>query len=170
LIKAIETAYKGYRFRSRLEARYGVWLDAIGLEWMYEHEGFDLGGLGYYLPDFYLPLFKCYAEVKPVTLTFEEFLKCWNVPGGCLLFDGLPTDAKGHYFTEWDRRKEKRPPGQAYRRYVSGDEYGRVMVEQSRYKGRLWYLFGETAEIYVYDRRAEIAARQARFEHGEGER
>ena len=29
-IQVIETAYKGYRFRSRLEARWAVFFDAIG--------------------------------------------------------------------------------------------------------------------------------------------
>jgi hypothetical protein len=43
VIKAIETRYKGYRFRSRLEARWAVFFDALGVEWEYEKEGFDLG-------------------------------------------------------------------------------------------------------------------------------
>jgi len=51
-IKPIETIYKGYRFRSRLEARWAVFFDALGIEWKYENEGYDLGELGYYLPDF----------------------------------------------------------------------------------------------------------------------
>ena len=54
-IKAIETEYKGYRFRSRLEARWAVFFDALGVQWFYEHEGFDLGKSGWYLPDFWLP-------------------------------------------------------------------------------------------------------------------
>jgi hypothetical protein len=52
-IKPIETRYKGYRFRSRLEARWVVYFDAIGLKWEYEPEGFDLEKYGYYLPDFW---------------------------------------------------------------------------------------------------------------------
>lgn len=51
-IKAIETRYKGYLFRSRLEARWAVFFDALGLCWEYEPEGFDLGEDGRYLPDF----------------------------------------------------------------------------------------------------------------------
>ena len=54
-IKAIETRYKGYRFRSRLEARWAVFFDYLGIEWQYEPEGYDLGDAGKYLPDFYLP-------------------------------------------------------------------------------------------------------------------
>src|SRR5690554_2670423 len=52
MIKAIETGYKGYRFRSRLEARWAVYFDALGLEWDYEPEGFHLSDGRMYLPDF----------------------------------------------------------------------------------------------------------------------
>jgi hypothetical protein len=53
VIKAIETSYKGYRFRSRLEARWAVFFDAAGIKWEYEPEGFDIDGT-LYLPDFRL--------------------------------------------------------------------------------------------------------------------
>lgn len=78
-IKAIETLYRGYRFRSRLEARWAVFFDVAKIEWRYEPEGFDLGGVKapnepvdtdaysplWYLPDFYLPNQDCWIEVKP---------------------------------------------------------------------------------------------------------
>jgi len=64
-IKAIETIYKGYRFRSRLEARWAVFFDALGIEWEYEKEGYDLGAAGWYLPDFWLPKHGYWIEVKP---------------------------------------------------------------------------------------------------------
>lgn len=51
-LKAIQTEYKGYLFRSRLEARWAVFLDACGADWEYEPEGYDLGDGLYYLPDF----------------------------------------------------------------------------------------------------------------------
>ena len=54
-MKPIETIYKGYRFRSRLEARWAVFFDALGVRYEYEKEGFDLGKDGLYLPDFWLP-------------------------------------------------------------------------------------------------------------------
>jgi hypothetical protein len=63
-IQAIETFYKGYRFRSRLEARWAVFFSELGIKWQYEVEGFELPS-GRYLPDFYLPDYKCYFEVKP---------------------------------------------------------------------------------------------------------
>lgn len=66
-IKAIETQYKGYRFRSRLEARWAVFFDALGIEWQYEPEGFEMADGTRYLPDFWLPTFGdgMYVEVKP---------------------------------------------------------------------------------------------------------
>lgn len=64
MIKAIETEYNGYRFRSRLEARWAVFFDAAGIEYQYEPEGFELS-CGWYLPDFYLPDFEIYVEIKP---------------------------------------------------------------------------------------------------------
>ena len=59
---AIQTSYRGYRFRSRLEARWAVFFDHMGIGWMYEPEGFVIGGRSY-LPDF---LLECgtWVEVK----------------------------------------------------------------------------------------------------------
>jgi hypothetical protein len=61
-IKAIETTYKGYRFRSRLEARWAVFFDTLGIPWKYENEGYQkevdtVDGIKNfrYLPDFFLP-------------------------------------------------------------------------------------------------------------------
>ena len=33
MIKAIDTVYNGYKFRSRLEARWAVFFDEIGIEY-----------------------------------------------------------------------------------------------------------------------------------------
>ena len=52
--KVIETEYKGYRFRSRLEARWAVFFDACGVKWEYEPDGYKLGDGVLYLPDFLL--------------------------------------------------------------------------------------------------------------------
>jgi len=65
MIKPIETVYNGYRFRSRLEARWAVFFDALGVKYQYEPEGLDLGTFGWYLPDFYVPHLDTYFEIKP---------------------------------------------------------------------------------------------------------
>lgn len=49
------TQYNGYRFRSRLEARWAVFFNALHIKYVYEKEGYDLGDAGRYLPDFWLP-------------------------------------------------------------------------------------------------------------------
>lgn len=64
-VTAIETVYNGYRFRSRLEARWAVFFDAMGVKWEYEPEGFENEKGERYLPDFYLPEFDMWCEVKP---------------------------------------------------------------------------------------------------------
>lgn len=81
-IKPIETIYNGYRFRSRLEARWAVLLDALGAQWEYEPEGFDLGNGLKYLPDFVVNNVcikrgepqKVYIEVKG-NMTEQDFEK-----------------------------------------------------------------------------------------------
>ena len=67
-VKAIETEYNGYRFRSRLEARWAVFFDSMEIRYQYEPEGFEAAGGLRYLPDFYLTDLEAYVEVKP----FEE--------------------------------------------------------------------------------------------------
>lgn len=57
-IRAIPTYYKGINFRSRLEARWAIIFDRLGIQWHYETEGYDIRiDEGYtirYLPDFLL--------------------------------------------------------------------------------------------------------------------
>lgn len=54
---AIPTAYKGVQFRSRLEARWAVFFDALRITWEYEPKQLSLAnGIGY-TPDFFLPAF-----------------------------------------------------------------------------------------------------------------
>lgn len=74
-VKAIETVYNGYRFRSRLEARWAVFFDALGLTYEYEKEGYDLGTAGWYLPDFWLPQFPAFVEIKGQQPTQDERAK-----------------------------------------------------------------------------------------------
>lgn len=80
-IQPIETRYKGYKFRSRLEAKWAVFFDACGIDWDYEPEGYNLGDGIYYLPDFVLHNVKAkgfsgdlYVEVKG-HMTEEDKLK-----------------------------------------------------------------------------------------------
>lgn len=65
--RGIPTTHAGTRFRSRLEARWAAFFDAIG--WAWEYEPFDLDG---YIPDFVLlgdaPVL---VEVRPIATVAE---------------------------------------------------------------------------------------------------
>lgn len=50
-IRAMETHYKGFRFRSRLEARWAMFYDRINLSWEFEPQPLLINGEAY-LPDF----------------------------------------------------------------------------------------------------------------------
>lgn len=73
--KAINTHYNGFFFRSRCEARWAVFFDKLGIEYVYEPEGFELKS-GRYLPDFYLPKWRCWVEIKGENATPDERKKC----------------------------------------------------------------------------------------------
>lgn len=117
-IKPIETIYNGYRFRSRLEARWAVFFGTFGLTYEYEKEGYNLGfdeeqEFGYYLPDFYFPSLQTYCEIKPSIiddrfvdpvvqhqkLISERFRTVVNTP--ILLLFGYPWDYEGIWYG-WD--------------------------------------------------------------------
>jgi len=91
-VHAIETRYQGYHFRSRLEARWAVFFDTLGIPWEYEPQGFELVPLGtgrqqddvhlgHYLPDFYLPSVRggTWYEVKGQRPTDLECSKAWRL-------------------------------------------------------------------------------------------
>lgn len=73
MIKAINTKYNGYLFRSRLEARWAVVFKNLGIKYEYEPEGYILGK-EIYLPDFWLPFHPAFAEgcLYPNPGTFVE--------------------------------------------------------------------------------------------------
>ena len=82
-ITPIETVYKGYRFRSRLEARWAIYLDHAGWIWEYEPQGYTLSNGRKYLPDFLVSgpegshqRESFWLEVKAQKLTDDEYQKC----------------------------------------------------------------------------------------------
>lgn len=74
-MKAIQTRWGGYRFRSRVEARWGIFFEHLLVPWEYEKEGFTLPA-GLYLPDFFLPEQNCWVEIKGQNPTVEERALC----------------------------------------------------------------------------------------------
>lgn len=150
-LKAIETEYKGYRFRSRLEARWAVFFDACGVSWEYEPEGYDLGNGLYYLPDFLL---------HGVTINHA-----YHAKGRDLYVEvkGQMTDRDAAYddHHEW--------PNAFNFETVDGDYFA---AHPGIGKDGTFQLFGDDS-TYFWDmnkwatERAYRTARQARFEHGE---
>jgi hypothetical protein len=78
MIKTIPTTYNGIKFRSRLEARWAVFFDELGIKYLYEYEGFELENKEWYLPDFYLPEYGIYCEVKPSIIEVNENINTFN--------------------------------------------------------------------------------------------
>lgn len=103
-MRAIDTVYGGYRFRSRLEARWAVFFDSLGLQWDYEPEGFELDA-GRYLPDFRVVYpGKCagdgrrvwWFECKPHLGLISEYewrrIREFDRAEPLILLDGAPDD------------------------------------------------------------------------------
>lgn len=154
-IKAIPTRYRGYAFRSRLEARYAVFLDALGVRWEYESQGYDLGEAGYYLPDFWLPVQKAWIEIKGVPPSPRDAAKIRAVEElsryPCLCLVGMPGDSP----ITWVESKTGRIA------LATFDKKGRITMKTKHLPLTEWYV--NTPRIA----RAINAARSARFEHGE---
>jgi hypothetical protein len=92
-LRAIPTEYAGRKFRSRLEARWAVFLDVLDIEWRYEAEGFRLSNGDGYLPDFHLPRFNggCWIEVKPPGGNFDKALRFAKESRSAVIFaEGEP--------------------------------------------------------------------------------
>lgn len=70
-VKAIETWYNGYKCRSRAEARWMVLMNALGMRYEYEPEGFELSDGTRYLPDFYLPDQDVFLEIKGLMSDYD---------------------------------------------------------------------------------------------------
>lgn len=102
-IKPIPTKYRGYHFRSRLEARWAVFFETAKIRWEYEPQGFDVDGTPY-LPDFYLPDLHCYFEVKGTSEYDIDLLQRFALLIGkeLVVAEGAIPDPD-----EWDCRNEK---------------------------------------------------------------
>jgi hypothetical protein len=97
-VRPIQTLYNGYRFRSRLEARWAVFLDRCAERYVYEDQGYALPS-GPYLPDFFFPQRAAFLEVKPTSCLPTRHFEFWRVIGPdkpCqkrpLRNDGLPRE------------------------------------------------------------------------------
>lgn len=100
-VKALEANYAGITFRSRLEARWAMFLEGIGVKWQYEPQQIRLKDKTA-IPDFWLQSLSVWMEVKPtqgisrrdsmwpdakgvVEKTGWPYLMAEGEPGRCLL-------------------------------------------------------------------------------------
>lgn len=161
MIKAIETRYKGYHFRSRLEARWAVFFDALGIEWQYEPEGFELSDGTRYLPDFRISnrLGHDWVEIKGKTPTEDEVHKA----------DVLAKDDSSCVVTLYGA------PGEhgiirCFPGFSPRDDGADVGIGQIQF--HTWAWLGFPGSCYDFRKSSSVAdalaaARSARFEHGQ---
>lgn len=180
-VKAIETKYNGYRFRSRLEARWAVFFSTAQISYEYELEGFTMPSGTAYLPDFYLPEFDVYVEIKPsqrIPLLELKKLQEFAIEGdnNLLLIVGTPTQEDMLLIKDtWNLDEIEADFG-----IEGGDEdivdfflnwlkehntvtFGRTPL--SEVEG--WQLVYRNGGKYPLINQALSQAKEARFEHGE---
>lgn len=111
------TRYGGVKMRSRLEARWAIFFDTWGVDWHYEPALCSLGhahpyalkrlqdqfgGVNLdavrYMPDFYIPAWDAYVEIKPVAATNLELAKAVSIAvltgKYAVVIEGRPTLAE----------------------------------------------------------------------------
>jgi hypothetical protein len=180
-MKAIETRYRGFRFRSRLEARWAVFFDRLGIRWAYEPQGYLVNGRPY-LPDFelFLPDDQVvFAEVKSDSADLfegEHVTLCRELANGTgrrvVLLVGVPAyrmynqlapNLPANSFTAvfFTDHGSKLTVADAYwfQQVVTNPETGALQFPHDDREAR--ESFGQGLVDAV------AAARSARFEHGE---
>ena len=188
-MKAIETEYRGYRFRSRLEARWAVFFDAIGAEWEYEPEGFLLDDGTRYLPDFRIRSYRgrgkrwgddakeIFVEIKG-NMTEEDLhkIEMFSASKPIIVFgqipdaeriEGVRSNGEPYAFWRFDFSKDG---GEEYYNLVfsEGDKYW-TEPKAGRGGGLVLDYPDDPYDFVDNELTAEAyrMARQARFEHGE---
>lgn len=174
--KAIETRYAGCHFRSRLEARWAVFFDVLGIEWQYEPEGFELPS-GWYLPDFLVGregALRAWIEIKGQEPTEREMALASELSARshftCVFHGDIPRSAD-----------EARIPGISFSGGRSGSSPNWTALTYSprtdpcafpgfddRRRADGWgaaWAWG-CRQVDVWVQRALDAARSARFEFG----
>ena len=168
----IPTQFHGCLFRSRLEARWAVAFDAIGLRWEYEPQGYTLPNGECYLPDFWFPQIAMWGEVKPAgpdpfrfELPFAAIQKAAALAVGShhpiVFLDGPP--APVNYWAIWPDLDPLDPIGWDWEDvYLWGQDYHLTEHRLYASTGALW---PDRHAPFAGDERhpAIIAARLASF-------
>jgi len=174
-IRPLEAFYRGYRMRSRLEARWAICFDTLGIEYEYEPQGYKKADGECYLPDFYLSHVRTYAEIKPVTddpaeLT-KQMLRCQEfilvgMGEKIVILTGEPA------FRPYPMMRLMRLPdgNESWSTQVILDThfYPQIYTEQNRlFEDVLPEQFSKAQDFSMEYRNAVYKARGTRFDHGE---
>lgn len=192
-IKPVETIYKGYKFRSRTEARWAIVFDCLNIKWTYEAEGYKLTRKKKYLPDFFLPELKIFFECKGIMddesqLKIDSFQKsgCFNLVVGYSDMTFITSmqnnknyyelnedkksallvfcrQCKRYYFTNWDSFFEETNRCPCCNK-ISTNPFDSVFNDWS-YCGE-GTIFHNSIEANIAKEAFDVA-KQARFEYGE---
>lgn len=155
-MKAIETRYAGCRFRSRLEARWAVFFDTLGIEWRYEPERYvSTDGHHRYMPDFLVPSVG-YIEIKP-TEAPEEW--AYLVPWAGEIYRN---ERRELWVLAGDIPQRVIPQAQNLQSWVLPQSY--IGMHDGF---RLLHGIGDFTKSRATANGALQRARSARFEHGE---
>lgn len=188
MIQPIPTWYAGHKFRSRLEARWAVFLNHMRIPWEYETEGYlidrSAGAPTCYLPDFRLPECGTWIEVKGAEAALDKELMydaATQLPqhrdggehGPALLVlgpipePGTPARGGGHYDWGWvaPMRGEDTQPRYGFGVYHKNNRPWYLDNASNASSDRWLTPVLDSSEIIEGD--AYRAARSARFEHGQ---
>ncbi|MBX8476970.1 hypothetical protein K5D38_19535 [Pseudomonas cichorii] len=171
MLKAIQTRYKGHKFRSRLEARWAVFFDAAGIKWIYEQEGFLVNNTPY-LPDFYLPELG-YFEVKGNPEHDEKLMQEFSNQSGELViiaFEEIPFLENGNGYLITLTPNSYHEDGDlmfwGYNdMFLQCDGCGKITIQNEVYDTLKGNCCDGSRELSL--EHALLTAREARFEHGE---
>jgi hypothetical protein len=148
MLRPIPTWVDGNWTRSRLEARWLLYLRECGIAYQYEMQGYRLPDGTAYLPDIYVPGRDVYLEIKPGEPDEMEKSKAAGLSAAsgkrCLLVCGRPWP--GEYF-------------------VLSYEGGHIVETFSGLSVALHLVLPDSVLEHAYE-----VANKTRFEHGEQER
>jgi len=100
-MKAKPTYYNATLFRSKLEAKWAVFFDRLGIDYEYENESYLCSDGSQYTPDFYLPFVTTrgqnggtFIEIKPMSYIHDSDYEVRIIsaikPNNLVLFKGEP--------------------------------------------------------------------------------
>lgn len=156
----IATAYRGYEFRSRLEAKWAHFFDLCGWQWSYEP--LDLPG---WIPDFALGERRTLVEIKPA-FELKDFadaiskIQAAGYQGDVILLGADPTFVSGVTYHEapcigWLSEvqtigdKQERIEWELNFGWTDGNAHLGLCPMEGGWKNAVWNEAGKPARVYL---------------------